>query len=214
MLKLLGLTLAPLRRERFLVVLAAATILVSLFVSGDGGLSFVLVFLPCYMVEGYARAYDYRYGQDEFCLSLPVSRRDFVAARYLLVWVVTAGTLLVLALLGAAVRAAGAVSSGVPAIFAVRLIVVVALFTGIQLPLYFRFGYMKSRILPIVLFAGIGAVVGALRSIPQLAAALDRSNPFAAERPLGDLALLVLGAACFTAVSLFISVRAFRRREF
>ncbi len=200
--------LLPIKREKSVLLWIAAS-LANVFLIGSGSFwSYYLAIIPFYVIETYARAYDFRYGQDLYYLSLPVSRKDFVLARYLLVWTIVASTLVITAALGGILALAGTGAHPMTASFAGKVALAAALFSGLQLPVYFKFGYMKSRFINIVLFALLFGSIGALKALG------DRGWTGGVIASRGWLApLCFVAAALCTTLSAAISVFLFSKRD-
>ncbi len=148
-------------------------------------------------------AYDERSRFLPFCCTLPVPRRAIVAVRYLemgLVLLLGIALLLLAQLVGMACGVAGALR---PA--ALVPIALLALLTGcVLLPLLFRFGTEKARLL---MFLFVGAFCAAVLLWQDALAGLLSAGP----------ALLLAAAAAVLLLfplSWALSVRIYRRREF
>jgi ABC-2 type transport system permease protein len=167
-----------------------------------------------YMFVLYGGAWDEKASSDRLWNSLPVPKWKIVGARYLalLVYTVLVAplTTAVLALLTSAgiIKAAGAASL-VNALAGVGAVMVLA---SLFLPLYFAFGYTKSRVLNMLVFVGsfsLSTIVSSsVSKQPAWIAALDR---------LGG-AVVAVGAVGLVAViavlSFFVSLKLYSRREF
>lgn len=145
-------------------------------------------------------AYDERSRFLPFCCTLPVPRRTLVTVRYVemgLVLLLGIALLLLAQLVGMACGVAGALR---PAALAP-----IALLTGcVLLPLLFRFGTEKARLL---MFLFVGAFCAAVLLWQDALAGLLRAGP----------ALLLAAAAAVLLLyplSWALSVRIYRRREF
>jgi len=167
-----------------------------------------------YMFVMLCGAWDEKVNADRLWNSLPVPKWQIVGARYLalLVYTVLVAplTTAVLALLTSAgiIKAAGAASL-VNALAGVGAVMVLA---SLFLPLYFAFGYTKSRVLNMLVFVGsfsLSTIVSSsVSKQPAWIAALDR---------LGG-AVVAVGAVGLVAViavlSFFVSLKLYSLREF
>lgn len=146
---------------------------------------------------------------DRYALTLPVTRKDLVASKYLLsVVFCLSGTVTSFLISRIILTIKPLEGFGLSEhLYATAAIVSAAFFfTGILLPLTFKFGVEKSRILMFVIFALPSAAV----------IALDKMGiPMPAEESLlSFLELLPLITIVFYYLSYRLSVRIFSRKEF
>lgn len=86
--------------------------------------------------------------------SLPIERKEIVRAKYLSVLVLTAMSIAVLGILGGLMKGAGLpvpreyISAG----DVLGTIISVVLLTSLYLPIFFKYGYVKSRVFNIIMF--------------------------------------------------------------
>lgn len=166
-----------------------------------------------YLLVMYGGAWEEKNDTDKLWNSLPVPRWKIVGAKYLsglAYTLIAAGLTLVaftvLPLIGFPM-VAGAVR---PAILALGALVVLVV-SSLYWPLYFALGYTKARYWNFLTFFGFFFVVGALPKLlfPQGSVPLPEVlNPF----PI--IAGAVAGSLLLTAVSFWISLRLYTRREF
>ncbi len=145
---------------------------------------------------------------DRYALSLPVTRKEIVAAKYLLsIILCLLGTVLSFVISAVVLTIKPVEGFGLTEqLFATAVIICAALFfTGILLPLTFQFGVEKSRIFMLAVFAAPTAAI----------IALDKMGvPMPTESSLLSLAkLLPIAVAIFYLFSYFLSVRIFSGKE-
>ena len=157
-----------------------------------------------------AMAYDERSKWDQMAAMMPYSTRDIVISKYVLGWLCTAAA----ALFAMAVQLLQTVRGSPLAAFApmdnlmgccASLCVL-----AITLPLMFRFGVEKGRLM---MFLIIFLVCGSAGALSSIAVSVDHtagglSGPFAAL-----MAVLPIAAAALTAVSVPLSMKFYARRQ-
>lgn len=185
-----------------LIVLALATC------AFGGGL--VIVSLVCALMVGQyvtgAIAYDETSRWQQYCLTMPFSRRQLVTEKYLLT-ILCGGCAWLLCALALALQTAldrGVTREELPAILAV-LLAMEFLSPALSLPVLFRVGTQKGRIVNFVAYVavymvGYGVVSRGGVFLMQLAPALP--------------ALCVVASALLLALSWALACRFYARREF
>lgn len=167
-----------------------------------------------YMFVMYGGAWDVKADADRLWNSLPIPKWKIVAAKYLAVLIYVAAvavltwvTLPVLSRVGSAT-----IPSVVRVDHAAAAAAVVVGLASLYLPIYFALGYMKARILNLLIFVGSFALASLLQS------ALGRQPAWQVwVEGLGPAALGALAAGCVLAVaslSFLVSWRLYARREF
>lgn len=161
------------------------------------------------MLSYSAIGYDERSGWNRFVLTTAYSRKDYVLGKYLVAVTGTLGGALLMAATGAVAAVAGRVPLGegmAPLSGMMACGVLIAL--SIVLPLAFRFGMEKARLMNILVIAilcgGAGVMAGLggdlIGNIPQVMTVLNLALP--------AVTAAVLAGSCF------LSVRIYRRRQF
>lgn len=157
-----------------------------------------------------AMAYDERSKWDQMAAMMPYSTRDIVVSKYVMGWLCTAAAALfamVLQLLqtvlGSPLAAFAPVDNLMGCCASLCLL-------AITLPLMFRFGVEKGRLM---MFLIIFLVCGSAGALSSIAISVDHtagglSGPFAAL-----MAVLPIAAAALTAVSVPLSMKFYARRE-
>lgn len=190
-------------------LLIVAVFLIAAPFSGD---NLFLMTYPCIlasMVPVNLMAYDSQSKWEQYAGTLPCSRAQLVSAKYLIGLFATCG---ILVLTGIAQVIRMAVSGGIP-LRQIGTLMALALITScvvpaITLPLIFRFGPEKGRILYLVV-VGMACGISAVVSITSSPALFSREI---------SLELPVMGLACLAAIVLygaswFLSIRFYRKRE-
>ena len=146
---------------------------------------------------------------DRYALTLPITRKDVVAGKYLLSIVLCLAGTVISFLISLAILTVKPVEGfGLIEQFyaTVGIVSVAFFFTGILLPLTFKFGVEKSRILMFIVFAAPSAAVIALDKV---------GIPLPSEASLlGLLKLLPLIMIPLYYLSYRLSVRIFSAKEF
>lgn len=187
---------------------------------------------PAYTMATLLFSYDEKYGADRFFASLPVSRASMVIARY--------GGVLLAALAGLAISCGSdllflALGSGVKPFGGLFFLSFAAFFTvnvSLIIPLYYKVGIAKARIVSLLLMMVPGMAGGALIGWNQMMPGATLSVPGAASGTSVSGALASAGsvfstlrmpgfvfpavlAGCLAvlAASALVSVRIFRAKE-
>ena len=157
-----------------------------------------------------AMAYDERSKWDQMAAMMPYSTRDIVVSKYVMGWLCTAAAALfamVLQLLETVLGSPLAAFAPVDNLMGCCASLCVL---AITLPLMFRFGVEKGRLM---MFLIIFLVCGSAGALSSIAVSVDHtagglSGPFAAL-----MAVLPIAAAALTAVSVPLSMKFYARRE-
>ena len=160
------------------------------------------------MMPYTALAYDERSKWDQLAAVMPYSTRDIVLGKYVFGWLCI-GAAAVLSLLFQAVLALLGSRAFAPAMMAMAALGGLCIL-AISLPVMFRFGVEKGRLM---MFLIIFLVCGSAGALSSIAISVDHtagglSGPFAAL-----MAVLPIAAAALTAVSVPLSMKFYARRE-
>ena len=171
-----GLTVAITNTLILLTVLAVLAIW-TLSTSGDSSfaVNYSAVFLG--MMPAYLLSYDHASGWTEYSFALPLSKELQVAEKYLVGLLCTAVSA---ALNGIFCGILFWMGKPLPAMPIGLLLgagaASILLINGIMLPLYYRFGAEKARMLYMLMFAGMGAALGGgmvlMDAVPEPGAAI------------------------------------------
>ena len=165
---------------------------------GHGSFGSVFVVVWCSMMPYTALAYDERCKWDQMAAMMPYSPRDLVLSKYVLGWICMAAS----GVFCLAVQAAAGIFSGngpsVLTLLASLCLGIISL--DITLPAVLRFGVERGRMIFMVVFFGvvvsIGVLVDVVDELPSL--------------PIPLMALLPLGAAAGTALSIPLSMKLYK----
>ena len=173
-----------------------------------------------YMLILGACAYEDKNKSEVILLSLPLKRRNIVISKYLSVFFFTIASLALIGILGALMKGCGLPVPrrylGVTDILGT--IVSLAILVTLYFPLYFRFGYIKSRIVNMVLFLLVFFAPSLIREFGQ-----NNSGPAPLKQVLsalnsipGEVALLAAAgfALLLMLASLALSITLYKNREF
>lgn len=191
-------------RMMYLTVLAVLAIWI-LSTSGDSSfaVNYSAVFLG--MMPAYLLSYDHASGWTEYSFALPLSKELQVAEKYLVGLLCTAVSV---ALNGIFCGIRFWMGKPLPAMPIGLLLgagaASILLINGIMLPLYYRFGAEKARMLYMLMFAGMGAALGGGAVMDELQQNGTGSGPLPV--PLWLAAVLLLAVLALYAVSWRVSV--------
>lgn len=191
-------------RMMYLTVLAVLAIWI-LSTSGDSSfaVNYSAVFLG--MMPAYLLSYDHASGWTEYSFALPLSKELQVAEKYLVGLLCTAVSA---ALNGIFCGIRFWMGKPLPAMPIGLLLgagaASILLINGIMLPLYYRFGAEKARMLYMLMFAGMGAALGGGAVMDELQQNGTGSGPLPV--PLWLAAVLLLAVLALYAVSWRVSV--------
>ena len=191
-------------RMMYLTMLAVLAIWI-LSTSGDSSfaVNYSAVFLG--MMPAYLLSYDHASGWTEYSFALPLSKELQVAEKYLVGLLCTAVSA---ALNGIFCGILFWMGKPLPAMPIGLLLgagaASILLINGIMLPLYYRFGAEKARMLYMLMFAGMGAALGGGAVMDELQQNGTGSGPLPV--PLWLAAVLLLAVLALYAVSWRVSV--------
>ena len=191
-------------RMMYLTVLAVLAIW-TLSTSGDSSfaVNYSAVFLG--FMPAYLLSYDHASGWTEYSFALPLSKELQVAEKYLVGLLCTAVSA---ALNGIFCGILFWMGKPLPAMPIGLLLgagaASILLINGIMLPLYYRFGAEKARMLYMLMFAGMGAALGGGAVMDELQQNGPGSGPLPV--PLWLAAVLLLAVLALYAVSWRVSV--------
>lgn len=105
-------------------------------------------------------AYDYKYNATKFILSLPVNKRDWVASKYFLCIITSLFSFSVLLAIRIPFWTIGVLVDSFPRDIYILLMIhsITLIYLGIAQMGYFKFGYMKMRLVNIVAMIVMGAL--------------------------------------------------------
>jgi ABC-2 type transport system permease protein len=179
------------------------------FTAGTIMLTYMLMLTSC--------AYDDKNRADLMLNSLPVERSTIVVAKYVSILVYAAVACVECALVSLLIRLSGIplAVQGFNTESFVAMLAVACGFAGVFYPIFFKFGYMKTRFLNVLLFAGFFAIGGVLLLT------MGGDDPFKnitvalESQPDWAIASVLAGAMLgFMLLSYMLSVRFYKRREF
>ncbi|MBT9173273.1 MAG: hypothetical protein DDT21_01667 [Syntrophomonadaceae bacterium] len=206
-------------------VYIAVMLLIFQNVAGMGPAAGLAVFAAAmvtvtYMLTGNACAYEDKSKADVVLNSMPVSRAQIVAARYLSVYVFMVIGVVYYVLITGAIRLAHLPVKVYPPSGEGLLVgaFAVTLMNSVYLPTYFKWGYIKSRMISLILFFVFffgGNILAEAVYKNRESVLMKPLLQFAADQPY---ALLVTGLIFLIMVMLYvsylISLKIYLRREF
>lgn len=192
-------------RMMYLTVLAVLAIWI-LSTSGDSGFAvdYSAVFLGILPVN--LLTYDQSVGWVEYGRTLPVSKKTLVAEKYLIGLFCAAAAVVIGGLFVTVIplRTGTAPDKDVLSLLA-GSVCAILLINGISLPLLYRFGAEKARMIYVLTFAGLGALLGGGGAVMD---ELQQNGPGSGPLPvpLWLAAVLLLAVLALYAVSWRVSV--------
>lgn len=139
----------------------AVVLVVWMFSTSDSyafPISYAAIFLGVLPVN--LLGYDQNSGWVEYSLTLPVSKKVLVAEKYLVGLLCAAASVVIGGLfVGVLSLRKGAALDGTALFFVGNGVNTILLMNGISLPLMYRFGAEKARMIYILTFAGFGALI-------------------------------------------------------
>lgn len=176
-----------------------------------------------YLYIVYANALDDKYNAEKVLLSMPIPRSSIVTAKYLGMFFYMVFFLTVVAVISFLIRLIVPGFSDIPSLtwhHMIQFTTIAAIYYGIMFPLYFKIGYHKSRwvnYFAMLLSAGLYAL--ATKGLSSLTGLEIESLQGAFEYITGIPGavwnmILPLCAAAIIALSIRLSVRHYKRREF
>lgn len=212
-----SLILKDLRVQKKMIwMVAAFLILLSIYWSGPGGIIAGITGATYVLTLG-ASAIDDRNRADIILNSLPVSRAKIVITKYVTVYLFALGCLPILGLLHLLARISGAPSFILPfsPVYYLMAFVVVTVLASINLPLIFKYGYVKSRPVSLLLYMGILFGGTAWFGDPDTVGWLIDTFRISEGGAVWEVILLSVGAMLLLlACSIGLSIRFYRNREF
>ena len=185
----------------------------------DGGMSYfsIMALVINVMVPLSCAGYDEQCGWDSFGASLPVSKNQIVACRYIVGLIVMGFTTLVVLAANLVFEAFGGTPTGILG-YLIPILVTV-FYIAIMTPIIYKFGVQKSRfiiiavmLVPAMLIAGLGIfmsnhadedsnmIFDTIDSIPEVPV-------------LPAVIVLTVIAAAFYALSMLLSMRIYKNKE-
>lgn len=173
-----------------------------------------------YIFFANACSYDEKNKSDIVLNSLPIRRSQIVLARYLAVFTFAVIGLAMIGILGAVMKLAGLPFPGryIGLLDITGSLAALMLMASCYLPLYYKFGYIKTRLIIMFMFMLLFFLPGLLIDFAkahftreQLTQVIIRIQ----DLPAGPVALALLAIVLgITAISIAISQYVYRRREF
>lgn len=199
------------------IILSLILIIFYAFYFGDMGPAGLALsaFTVTYMLTLGAFCIDEKNNSDKLLISLPIKRSSIVLSKYLLVLVITAYVILlnffittVVKLFNLSLNPLPLTTEGVLSSFAVPV-----LYCSIALPIVFRFGYLKSRMINLIVFFSL--IAGLTPLINKIAEGNVSQGKFLLSNSTPQAALIILlPTLLLFALSYILSLFFYNRREF
>ena len=192
-------------RMMYLTVLAVLAIWI-LSTSGDSSFAvdYSAVFLG--IMPAYLLSYDHASGWTEYSFALPLSKELQVAEKYLIGLFCAAAAVVIGGLFITVISLRTGTTPDKDALSLLAgSVCAILLINGISLPLLYRFGAEKARMIYVLTFAGLGALLGGGGAVMD---ELQQNGPGSGPLPvpLWLVAVLLLAVLALYAVSWRVSV--------
>lgn len=174
------------------------------------------IIIATYLMTVYVNAYDYKYNAEIAFVSLPIRRRDMVIGRYVSALIFAALVLFSSVVTSVLFRTMGwfGIREGwtLPLVGLVAL--AMALYYTLFLPLYFLFGYMKSRWANYLSLVVTYGVLGAIQEIIPTSLTISRAASLTQvlESPL--FLVVIFGSLMLFSLSALLSIQIYERKDF
>lgn len=177
---------------------------------GNGAFGSVFIVIWAAMLPYTAMAYDERCKWDQMAAMMPYSTRDLVLSKYVLGWVCTGAAGILAAVVQVLVKAV-TVSPGAGTLTSVLMGICASVCVlDITLPLMFRFGVERGRL---VMFLLIFLVCGGAGAMGTITISVDQTAG-GIQGPFGFFMLILpVAAVVLTAVSIPLSLRLYKGRS-
>lgn len=156
-------------KRSFYLLYFAGLIVVSLAVGGGKIFSYMAVMIGCMMGVSFF-SYETWYHWDRYCAALPLSNRQIVVSRYISLLITTGCGVLLGFVIGLLSFAAGRMElSWTQWLFSlVQTILAALLYIEIEIPVMYRFGVERGRLVNILLFVVLYSGALALAELSQV----------------------------------------------
>ena len=193
-------------KTMYLTVLAVLAIWI-LSTSGDSGFAvdYSAVFLG--IMPAYLLSYDHASGWTEYSFALPLSKELQVAEKYLVGLLCAAAAVVIGGLFITVISLRTGTTPDKDALSLLAgSVCAILLINGISLPLLYRFGAEKARMIYVLTFAGLGALLGGGGAVMD---ELQQNGPGSGSLPvpLWLAAVLLLAVLVLYALSWRLSVQ-------
>ncbi len=195
--------LYTLRKQMHIFILMAVLYLAIGLVAGDSNLLNIFVTIACVFLPISAMAYDEKSNWDPYALTMPVNRGQMVFSKYLLSLIAGVAAFWILLLYNVMVLRGAKFDEMVlqPLIMLMSGIVMAA----ILLPLIFKFGVERGRIIMLIVFI-VPFFIGMM--LPRLNINIDLSNVE------NQFILYPIITVVVVLLSMWISIRIYKKKEF
>jgi len=216
MLSLMMKDIYLLRKTIVLCMLYLVILIISLSGMEDAGAVFaVCIFALVHMFMMTSCYQDERNKSDIILNSMPLKRSVIVGSKYLMLFmyvVIASAFYLVASWILGQLNLLGK-TSGLSVGGLILTLLVCSVSAGIYLPLYFKVGYMKSRLLSLIVFFAFFFILGFLVPGAEMGGTDSGSIDWPVSAPAERITALLLSLAVL-AVSYLISLRIYRNKEF
>lgn len=156
-------------KRSFYLLYFAGLIVVSLAVGGGKIFSYMAVMIGCMMGVSFF-SYETWYHWDRYCAALPLSNRQIVVSRYISLLITTGCGVLLGLVIGLLSFAAGRIELSWTQWLAslAQTILVALLYIEIEVPVMYRFGVERGRLVNILLFVVLYSCALALAELSQV----------------------------------------------
>jgi len=174
------------------------------------------IIVATYLMTVYVNAYDYKYNAEIAFVSLPIRRRDMVIGRYISVFLFALFVLFFSMMASFLFCVTGwfDVTEGWNLPLVGLLILAVALYYTVFLPLYFAVGYLKSRWANYLSLVVTYGALGILQEKVPVTLGQSRAGALTQMLQTSQFLIFVVGALILLSVSVYLSIKTYERKEF
>jgi ABC-type transport system involved in multi-copper enzyme maturation permease subunit len=211
-------------QKKSLAYIALYVVIFSIAFQGTGMDTFIVIAVAVtYQMVATACAYEDKAGSDIMWNSMPIKRRNIVLSKYLSVLVYTIIAALVymvftilINLTAIPMSVAPITLPGLAAVFISTI-----LMNDVYFPVYFKFGYMRARVISIILFFVLFIGIIGILSMAQMAQSKQSGTlfkifnaTFGNASGMQIIFAIIVAELIFTLISYALSVKFYNNKEF
>lgn len=187
------------------------------------GFGILIPFISVYLIMVYSNAYDFKYKSEIMFNSMPVKKKNLVLAKYLSVFFVMGVSMLITFIINNILIVAGVYYISITAFVNTIFIEIflISIYYSAFLPLYYKFGYIRSRWFNFIFMGLITAVFTIINDLKNGTAEADTPQSFQSlivgltgSGTLVQNSIMLLAAIILILISLMISTEIYIKKEF
>lgn len=211
------------KKEKTFWIAILANFLSALITAGNSGLAVIIPFFSIYLMLVYSNAFDYKYNAEVMVNSMPVNRKDIILAKYISVYFYLIVAMLLTYAGDCLFKVLGISHSQslLSISFLCVNIFLASVYYAIFFPFYYKLGYIRSRwvnFIAMLVVSFLGTVIGRMGEANTQMLAVKTAayaDPSIEKIAIaGQLFVLVAVSCLFILVSLTISLKIYKNKEF